>query len=57
MRVLIVTTNFPPEIGGAASYAWELHQRLPPKIKTQVVTFAKNPDEHLDKSVFPGKKI
>lgn len=40
MRVLIVTTNFPPDLGGAASYSWELYNRLPPQSQVEIISFA-----------------
>ncbi|MBI2453290.1 glycosyltransferase family 4 protein [Candidatus Peregrinibacteria bacterium] len=40
MNILIVTPIFPPEIGGPATYVYELSQRLKKKHKITVVTFA-----------------
>jgi len=39
VRVLIVTPSFPPNVGGPASYSWELLSRWPPKVSTTVASF------------------
>jgi len=51
MKILIVTPIFPPEIGGPATYVWELVKRLKTKHEVTVICFS----NHLKK--IPGIKI
>ena len=38
MRLLLVTNDFPPKVGGIQSYLWELWRRLPPHDTTVLTT-------------------
>lgn len=43
MNILIVTSISPPDIGGPATYCWQLARALSNKHKVGVITFTKNP--------------
>jgi glycosyltransferase involved in cell wall biosynthesis len=45
MQVLIVTPIFPPEIGGPATYVYEVGTRLSPKHDLKIVTFGNQVDK------------
>jgi len=44
MRLLFVTQDFPPEIGGIQTYSWELARRLSPKLSALEVVAPAHPD-------------
>jgi phosphatidylinositol alpha-1,6-mannosyltransferase len=44
MRLLFVTQDFPPEIGGIQTYSWELARRLSPKLSALEVVAPSHPD-------------
>jgi len=45
MKILLVTSIFPPEIGGPATYSYQLAESLSKKHKVLVITFSKKPDK------------
>ncbi len=58
MRLLFVTQDFPPEIGGIQTYSWELARRLSPKASAlEVVAPAVSDDASGPASPFPVLRV
>lgn len=52
MRLLLVTTEFPPDIGGTQTYAFELARRLAPLVeKFAVVSLCRPGSEEIDRTL------
>lgn len=44
MRLLFVTQDFPPEVGGIQTYSWEVSRRLVARVETLEVMAPRHPD-------------
>ena len=47
MRVLFVSQDFPPDVGGIQTYSWEISRRLASRVEEAVVVAPRRPGSEI----------